>query len=471
MITAFFHYLVIALEVLLIFNVIIIVHELGHFLAGRWRGLYIEEFGVWFGKPLWRKKIGGVYYSLGSIPAGGFVKLPQMAPMDSLEGDSEIPREQLKDIQPIDKIIVAFAGPLFSFMLALLLGAVVWQIGKPVADSDETTIIGFVEKDGPADKAGLRPGDEILEIDGNAVKRFGGTSQSVIWSIIRSEGEKISFKIKRDGQVQEIFSGWDREKVDAGWRPALRKVHIGPRMAPWVFLVEPKTVGAAAGFKAGDFVETVNGQPLTNWPDLDPFIRDNRGKSLAFGVDRAGAKVDLTLALPAVDPAKPNAPVNLGIDWGKLSFVHPTPWDQVQESVQTIANMVGALTSRHSDVKAAHFSGPVGIMNLYRRIFEAEEGWRLALAFSVFFNVNLALLNMLPLPVLDGGHITLALIETVRRKPVNARLIEIVNTACALVLIGFMLYVTFFDIGDLPIFQKKKAPKDPPVAAEPAEKK
>ena len=94
-----------------------------------------------------------------------------------------------------------------------------------------------------------------------------------------------------------------------------------------------------------------------------------------------------------------------------------------------------------------------------------------ALAFSVFFNVNLALLNMLPLPVLDGGHITLALIETVRRKPVNARLIEIVNTACALVLIGFMLYVTFFDIGDLPIFQKKHAPKDPPVAAESAEKK
>ena len=274
MINTILHYLVIALEVLLIFNVIIIVHELGHFLAGRWRGLYIEEFGVWFGKPLWRRKIGGVYYSLGSIPAGGFVKLPQMAPMESLEGDTEIPRDQLKDIRPIDKIIVAFAGPLFSFMLALTLGAVVWQIGKPVADSDETTVIGFVEKGGPADQAGLRAGDEILEIDGKTVKRFGGTSQSVIWNIIRSEGEKILFKVKRGDQVQEIWSGWHKETTDSWRRPSLRKVHIGPRMAPWVFLVEPKTVGAAAGLQAGDLIETVNGQPLVNWPELDPFIRE-----------------------------------------------------------------------------------------------------------------------------------------------------------------------------------------------------
>src|SRR5258708_14146130 len=104
-------FLRVLLEVLFIFNLIIVVHELGHFLGARWRGLVIEEFGVWFGKPLWRRKIGGVWYSLGSIPAGGFVKLPQLG-MKAVEGESETPTEELPRIKPIDKIIVAFAGPL-----------------------------------------------------------------------------------------------------------------------------------------------------------------------------------------------------------------------------------------------------------------------------------------------------------------------------------------------------------------------
>lgn len=103
----------IILEVLLIFNLIIIVHELGHFLAARWRGAVVEEFGVWFGKPLWRRKFGSVWYSLGTIPAGGFVKLPQMAPMETIEGESETPREELRPLGPLDKSIVAVAGPLF----------------------------------------------------------------------------------------------------------------------------------------------------------------------------------------------------------------------------------------------------------------------------------------------------------------------------------------------------------------------
>src|SRR6059058_2321946 len=107
--------LLILLEVIVLFNLLIVVHELGHFLAARWRGLVVEEFGIWFGKPLWRKKIKGVVYSLGSIPAGGFVKLPQMAPMEAIEGESETPREQLPPVSALDKIIVAFAGPLFSF--------------------------------------------------------------------------------------------------------------------------------------------------------------------------------------------------------------------------------------------------------------------------------------------------------------------------------------------------------------------
>src|ERR671934_2626653 len=93
----------ILLEVLVLFNLLIVVHELGHFLAARWRGLVVEKFGIWFGKPLWKKKIGGVEYSLGSIPAGGFVALPQMAPMEVMEGKAETPREELPPVSAWDK--------------------------------------------------------------------------------------------------------------------------------------------------------------------------------------------------------------------------------------------------------------------------------------------------------------------------------------------------------------------------------
>src|SRR6185295_2831018 len=153
----------ILLEVVLLFNLLIVVHELGHFLAARWRGLFIEGFGVWFGKPIWKKTINGVQYSLGSLPFGGFVKLPQLAPME---------------------IIEAVAGPLFSLLLALVFACIVWAVGHPVSESDLTTVVGYVQKDSPAAKAGIQPGDKIVEVDGRPVSRFFGMNDSVVWAVV-----------------------------------------------------------------------------------------------------------------------------------------------------------------------------------------------------------------------------------------------------------------------------------------------
>src|ERR1700738_1514015 len=133
----------ILIEVLILFNLLIVVHELGHFLAARWRGLYIEKFGVWFGKPIWKKTVNGVQYSLGSLPFGGFVALPQLAPMDIIEGKADIDRQKLPPISAIDKIIVAVAGPFFSLLLAIFFATIVWIVGYPVSESDTTTVMGF----------------------------------------------------------------------------------------------------------------------------------------------------------------------------------------------------------------------------------------------------------------------------------------------------------------------------------------
>src|SRR6202035_214306 len=143
-------------EVLIIFNLLIVVHEIGHFLAARWRGFYIEKFGIWFGKPLWKKKINGVQYSLGSLPFGGFVALPQLAPMDIIEGKADLDREQLPTVSALDKNIVAVAGPFFSLLLAFVFAVMVWIVGYPVSESDMTTTIGYIMPESPATKVGLQ---------------------------------------------------------------------------------------------------------------------------------------------------------------------------------------------------------------------------------------------------------------------------------------------------------------------------
>jgi regulator of sigma E protease len=141
-----------------------------------------------------------------------------------------------------------------------------------------------------------------------------------------------------------------------------------------------------------------------------------------------------------------------GIEWddtGIQHIVHPGPVEQVKQGVLSIVNTIAALTSSKSSLSIEHLSGPVMIGRLYYHMFQSPEGWKMALWFSVIFNVNLAILNMLPIPVLDGGHITLAIVEAIRRKPVNVRFVEIVQTACAMLVIGFMLFITYFDVSDL----------------------
>lgn len=459
------NFIFVLFEVIVLFNLIIIAHEWGHFLAARWRGLKIEEFGVWFGKTIWKKEINGVVYSLGTIPAGGFVKLPQLAPMDIIEGEADVPRETLPPISPLDKTIVAFAGPLFSFLLAVVMAYMVYFVGKPVSDQEKTTVIGYVEPGSPAESAGLQPGDRILEVDGHPVKRFTGMINSVVWFIVRSEGEKIPFKIERDGKVLTIESGWVKQQHKGWERSGLRQVQMLPAMSTKIGAVEPNSPAAAAGLQPGDTITHVNGKAIFTPELLVEAIQKNTAIPVAITIERAGEWHNYAIQPKPLPSEEGKTRPRIGIAWDrKITLDHPTPKQQIVDSVSSIGNMLGALFSPHSDVKAQHFSGPVGIGRIYYAMFESEQGWRMALAFSVFFNVNLALLNLLPLPVLDGGHIVLAIIESIRRKPVNIKVLEMVQSTCALLLIGFILYVTFFDLQDLP-WRKLGGAKDVPAAS------
>ena len=439
-------------EVLIIFNLLIVVHEIGHFLAARWRGLYIEKFGIWFGKSLWKKKINGVQYSLGTLPFGGFVALPQLAPMDIIEGKADVDRTQLPPVFALDKIIVAVAGPLFSFLLAIAFAAIVWVVGYPVSESDMTTTIGYIMPDSPAEKVGLRPGDKILEVDGKPVTRFLGMNDSVSWAVVRSEGETIPIKFERGGKVETVQVE-PYKAATRGWRrKSVRQLLILPAETAIIDKVELNSPAAAAGLKPRDIIRGFNQQPIYNPIALLEYIRKHSDEALTLDVERKGSRFEVQVR-PAPLLTEGKMQPRIGIQWdtsGQMSIAHPSPIELIHNSVTSTLNTLGAVASPKSDVKLQHLSGPIGIGRIYYLFFVSERGWQLALWLSVVLNVNLAILNMLPIPVLDGGHILFGLIESIRRKPLNMRVLEYVQGACTVLIIGLIVYITFFDVQDLP---------------------
>ncbi len=442
----------VVLEALFALNLLIFVHELGHFLAARWRGMKVERFAIWFGKPIWSTKINGVEYALGWIPAGGYVSLPQMATMEAIEGKTEEKAEQLPNASPLDKIIVAFAGPLFSFLLALLFAVIVWQVGKPVnVEGDEPTL-GWVEPDGPAWKAGLRPGDKIVAIDDLPVTTFGPPSQdSITWRVITSGNTNIALTYVRSGVTNTAYAIPYKRETKWYERKALRQIRVGPIQPALIYDVGSNSPAAVAGLQRGDEIVKINGTNIYNFAAVG-YIQTNKdtGDTL-FTIKRGAEEFERTLR-----PEKPLSPTNMPPSFGILSWqgntnvtlAHPGPWEQIEASASQIFATVGAVFSKKTDIGVQQLGGAVMIIRVYKNLFENENGWRLVLWFSVILNVNLAMLNLLPLPVLDGGHITLSLIEAARRRPVSPKVLNYIQSGFAAVLIGFMLWIAFFDTGD-----------------------
>ncbi|MEO0413596.1 MAG: RIP metalloprotease RseP [Verrucomicrobiota bacterium] len=465
--------------VLMVFNVMIIVHEWGHFLAGRWRGLYIDRFQIWFGKPWLKKTVNGVQYGIGWIPAGGFVSLPQMVTMEAIEGEVPDAIKDLPPVKPIDKIIVAFAGPLFSFLLAAVFALAVWGVGRPLAEANKSTTIGYVQEESAAAKAGLQVGDTILEIDGDKIQKFRGMGNSVVWSVVSSKKEVLPFKIDRPGvgemelsvtlptepeSAEEEPTGMKKFFNAVFKRSPFRKIGVGPAYSALVLETYEGSPAAKAGLLPGDELISIDGEKVNG---TNALIREfeqgyEADKPISVVYSRGGKEstVEITPVKPLEGTEEYISKPRTGIIFngeGRVETVHDKPHHLIGMSFQSIVRTLGAVISPKSDVKLSHLNGPVGILGVFYDLFQEPSGWKLVLWFSVVLNVNLAVLNLMPFPVLDGGHIVMAIAEWIRRKPVPIRFLEIVQTGFVLLLLSFMAFVTLKDIGDR--IPGKKPPK------------
>ncbi len=459
--------LYIAAAVVFLFGAAIFVHEFGHFWVALKRGLKVEEFAIGFGPKIvsWTRQ--GIAYSLRWIPAGGFVKLPQMVTSAAIEGQGNKDEPPVPPAPALSKILVAAAGPAMNVVFAFALATLIYFVGLPVHINPP--IIGYVDPRSPEGKMGIREDDRIVAVNGQPVKSWDEIFHTTILALTNV----FEVTIARGG-ASNVYA----LTAEANNGMGVKTLNLDPKDHLVVGEAMEGTPAAAAQLKAGDEIVALGGVTVTSYPELTNLVQACGGKKTPLVVKRGSQRVALNVT-PALDASKKRYILGVKFSPGKDLFdiEHPTPWAQVREVWEQLAGTITALVHSHdSGVKASDLSGPVGIASLLA--VEVKSDYRLALHFLVMLNINLAILNMLPIPVLDGGHIVMAILERIRRRPLEVRFVEYTTTVFAFLLILFMFYVTFYDIRRIPYIhllfnretqiEQPAKPPGPAPAAQPA---
>ncbi|MDR1282442.1 MAG: RIP metalloprotease RseP [Opitutaceae bacterium] len=446
------------LMIALFFGGSIFVHELGHFLAARRRGVKVERFSIGFGPRIFsRRGKDGVEYRLSWLPLGGYVALPQLADMRSIEGEPATEAEaELRKLPPPGygtKMLVFVAGAACNLLFAFVLACILWQVGTPANRDLTSPRVGYVlptlklpdgtEKPSPAAQAGLQAGDYIRAIDGIPVNDWSQIQQTIFTGTGRAADKTIRqalLTVERDGRTLQLTA----HPLLAG-DEQMRMIGITPYEEFLVAGVKPGTPAATAGLHPGDRLVSINDTPVYSGTTYVELLRQNPDAPATLRIQRAttpDATTLLALTLPARAGLKNPLDIGVAFDPG-LILVHTPPHKQFANILRMTWRTVVSLLSPSSDVGISKLSGPVGIAHAFHLTAQADI--RLVVWLTILLNINLAIFNLLPIPVLDGGHMLFATLQKLRGRPLPVKLIMNTQVVFMALLLTMILYVSFFD--------------------------
>jgi regulator of sigma E protease len=416
---------------LLLLGVIIFVHEGGHFLMAKLFDVKVLTFSLGFGPKIVAFKRGETEYRVSWLPLGGYVRLGGETPEDTTGDPRDFqakPRWQ--------RVLVYLAGPATNVVLAVLLVAVVLMLGFPVPFLNEIPpVVGSIEAGSPAAAAGLQPGDRVVEVKGKAVDNW----EDVAMAILESPNVRVPLTVERDGKELDLavtpVMVPHYEIGDAGFYP---------KVLPNVSTVEPDGPALAAGFRPGDELRGIDGRVLATDQEFVEYIGTHAGVPVVVEVRRGEQLVDLT-----VTPRDVGGGVGrIGI--GLTTAVRLPPLRAVVVSVrynwniaaQTVA-LVGKLLRREMKPQTA-LHGPLEIGKLAGEAL--RQGAPFFIHLTALVSISIAILNLLPIPVLDGGQIFVLLVESTIRRDLSLRLKEAINMVGLAFIVLLMVTVIFFDV-------------------------
>jgi regulator of sigma E protease len=428
------------IAMLLLVGASIFIHELGHFWLARRRGMVVQCFSIGFGPAIWKKTVDGIEYRVSWFPLGGYVLLPQMNPasaIESFDGKGE-PPESFPPVTPLTKIVVALAGPAMNFAFAIVLAMIIWVVGIPSDERPEMLIVTKVPQTSSEYAAGLRAGDKIERVDGYKVANL----EDVYEMIVTSTRTQIPFVVNRDGKKVRLLIE-PKRNVEEGFR--IPEFELGN--ATYIVFLESGAPAEKVGLKIGDKIRSVDDVSVLNVSQLRDLLIHSAGKELTLKFERRGKPMQTTIT-PFFDAkeSRGRIGVRLGLDpHAPKVTVYRVPIEQLERHVYKTMRVLSALMHpKQTGITPSKMSGIPGIAQAITR--GIKESFMNGLDVTLLVNINLAILNLLPIPVIDGGHILFALAEWFRRKPLNGKFVRGTWTVFASALIAFLLYINLNDV-------------------------
>jgi regulator of sigma E protease len=435
---------------LVVLGVLVAFHELGHYLAARWVGVKVLKFSLGFGPKLFGRTMGETEYLLSAIPLGGYVKLYGE---DEAEATTQEDRARSFAHKGLwGKVLIVAAGPGFNFILAYFIFAGWLATGAPLfvpTFQDLTPDIEAMVPGSPADTAGIQIGDRVSRVNGHDIS----TRTELFDAVAKSNGQALALEIKRGEQIKIVtvtpttVPGPQTSAQEPGYYLGVEET------PPLVTSVMQSSPAAKAGLQAGDHVISIDGQRIHTWSQMTGIVKESPDRQLQVEVLREGRRVSLT-----VTPAAEKAMVNgQSVEVGKIGISGPgrsimrssTPLLSLYDGLGatwgwTELTAIGLYKMVVGDISSKNIGGPLTIANISGEA--AAQGASSVVFLIAILSINLGVLNLLPIPILDGGHLLFFLIEGILRKPLGERQREIAQQAGLVLLVGVMIFAFWNDL-------------------------